>query len=320
MKKIIPVLLCLCIVCAAAILWVQKSMMQPLPLVSTITVELPQGAGIRAFAAKLVELELVKQPLLVRLVARLYGYDKRLKAGEYSFMPGMSLRDVLEKVSSGKVILHRLTLPEGLTTTQMIKILNENQLLSGEVTEQVAEGDLLPETYVFYKGTSRDTLIRNAKKAMQKALADVWNGRAENLPLRSPQELLTLASIVEKETAVGTERGKVASVFVNRLQKGMLLQTDPTVIYALTEGKKDLGRSLKRRDLQIDNPYNTYKYSGLPPAPICHPGLKAMQAVAHPEDTAYFYFVADGKGGHNFAKTLSEHNKNVRAWLQHIRK
>lgn len=320
MKKVMALLLCLCIVCAGALLWLQKNIVRPLPFVSAVMVEIAQGTGIKTLAAQLAELKLVKYPLLVRLVARCYGYDKRLKAGEYAFMPGMSLRDVLEKVSSGQVILHRLTLPEGLTTVQMVRIINENQLLSGEITEQAAEGDLLPETYVFSKGTSRDTLIRNAKKAMQKALAEVWNNRAENLPLHSARELLILASIIEKETAVNSERGKVASVFVNRLQKGMLLQTDPTVIYALTQGKTDLRRALKRQDLQFDSPYNTYKYSGLPPTPICNPGLKSLQATAHPEDTEYFYFVANGQGGHNFATTLDEHNRNVRAWLQYIRK
>lgn len=292
----------------------------PLPITEPVVVEMPKGGNITALAKNLQKAGVVKYPLWVKFVSRIYGYDRRLKAGEYQLVAGMSLMDVLDKVSSGKVVLHRLTLPEGLTTAQMLKLIANDDMLSGEITEPVKEGEMLPETYTFHKNASRDEVIRQAKSALQKALEKAWNGRTENLPLNSPDELLTLASIIEKETSVTSERGKIASVFVNRLNKGMLLQTDPTVIYAITEGKSDLGRSLKRSDLSIDSPYNTYKYAGLPPTPICNAGLQALQAAAHPEDTPYLYFVASGDGDHNFATSLNEHNRNVQSWLAKIRK
>ena len=291
---------------------------RPLPLTSAVTLELSPGLGIRSLSAILKDKGLVRHPLIVRLSARIYGYDTRLK-GEYRLEPGISLLDVLEKISDGKVILHRLTLPEGLTSAQMLQLIADNPLLSGDITESAAEGEMLPETYSFHKGTPRNQIVRNAKSAMQKALQETWQNRAEGLPLNSPQELLILASIIEKETAISSERGKVASVFINRLNKNMLLQTDPTVIYALTQGKKELGRSLRRKDLSVDSPFNTYKYTGLPPTPICNPGLKALEAAAHPEDTPYFYFVANGNGGHNFAKSLDEHNRNIKNWLKKIK-
>ena len=292
----------------------------PLPITESVVVEMPTGGNINTLAENLQKAGAVKYPLWVKFVSRIYGYDRRLKAGEYQLVAGMSLIDVLDKVSSGQAVLHRLTLPEGLTTAQMLKLIANDDMLSGEITEPVKEGEMLPETYTFHKNTTRDEVIRQAKSALQKALNQAWNGRAENLPLNSPDELLTLASIIEKETSVTSERGKIASVFVNRLNKGMLLQTDPTVIYAITEGKSDLGRSLKRADLSVDSPYNTYKYAGLPPTPICNAGLQALQAAAHPEDTPYLYFVASGDGDHNFATSLNEHNRNVQSWLAKIRK
>ncbi len=319
MKKFLMLCLLGVVVIVISGFWFINDIRRPLPLTSAITLELSSGRGIRSLSAILKDKGLVRHPLIVRLSARIYGYDTRLKAGEYRLEPGMSLLDVLEKISDGKVILHRLTLPEGLTSAQMLQLIAENPLLSGNITELPAEGEMLPETYSFHKGTPRNQIIRNAKSAMQKALQETWQNRAEGLPLNSLQELLILASIIEKETAVSSERGKVASVFINRLNKNMLLQTDPTVIYALTQGKKELGRSLKRKDLSVDSPFNTYKYAGLPPAPICNPGLKALEAAAHPEDTPYFYFVADGNGGHRFAKSLSEHNRNVKNWLKKIK-
>ena len=314
MKKFLFLCIFGALIFSIIVAWFVAEVHKPLPLTSPVTIELVSGNGIRTLSAVLAQKKLVRHPLIVRLYAKIYGYDTRLKAGEYRLEVGMTLPDVLEKISTGKVVLHRLTLPEGLTTTQILQLIADNPYLSGNITETAAEGELLPETYTFHKGMSRNHIIKNAKTAMQKALQDAWQNRAEDLPLASPQELLILASIVEKETALADERGKVASVFVNRLHKNMLLQTDPTVIYALTLGKKELGRALNRNDLSVDNPYNTYKYAGLPPTPNCNPGLKAIQAAARPEDTPYLYFVADGGGGHKFATNLNEHNRNVQNW------
>lgn len=273
-----------------------------------------RGANSQSVALKLQESGIIEKPWLFRIIGRFNGLDKKLKAGEYRFEPQMSLLQVMEKIAAGDIFYRKVTLPEGLTTVQMLDILRDHPYLSGEISLNPQEGALMPETYSFIRGDSRDSIVLRAQKAMDTAVALVWEKRDAELPLKTPQELLILASIVEKETGVPEERGVVASVFVNRLRKGMLLQTDPTVIYALTGGKADLGRLLTRKDLQVDNPYNTYKYAGLPPAPICNPGRQALEAAARPEASDYIYFVASGNGGHNFARSLNEHNRNVREW------
>ena len=219
-----------------------------------------------------------------------------------------------EKLVSGKVYLRKITFPEGLTSREIHELLKNNEFLNKEEFAIPSEGSILPETYTFSRGDSPKKIIKQSQKARDDVLEQIWNGRDENLPLNSKEQLLILASSVEKETGIGAERAEVASVFINRLRLGMLLQTDPTVIYAVTGGKEDLNRPLTRKDLTIDSPYNTYKYAGLPPAPICNPGKDAIFAAAHPANTSYLYFVASGKGGHNFAKSLDEHNDNVRKW------
>ena len=273
-----------------------------------------RGENSQSVALKLQESGIIEKPWLFRVIGRFNGLDKKLKAGEYRFEPQMSLLQVMEKIAAGDIFYRKVTLPEGLTTVQMLEILRRQPYLSGEISLNPQEGELMPETYSFIRGDSRDSIVLRAQKAMDAAVAQVWKTRDAELPLKTPRELLILASIVGKETGVPEERGLVASVFVNRLRKGMLLQTDPTVIYALTGGKADLGRLLTRKDLQVDNPYNTYKYAGLPPAPICNPGRKALEAAAKPEASDYIYFVASGNGGHNFARSLNEHNRNVREW------
>lgn len=299
-------------------LWrtVDRALLKPLPYGKPLTFDLKKGTSAQSVAKELVQKNLAPHPLFVRLAMRFYDLDKNLKAGEYLLEPHMSLKDILQKLTSGKVIIHKITLVEGLTTAQMLALIEKNKLLSGHITEHPTEGELLPETYTFTKGETKNAIIKRAKSQMQKTLDALWQQRAENVPLQSKEELLILASLIEKETGVNAERGKVASVFYNRLNINMPLQTDPTVIYALTLGQSALNRPLKRKDLEIDSPYNTYKYKGLPPTPICNPSVLAIQAAANPETTPYFYFVADGNGGHRFAKSLSEHNQNIRLWLQ----
>lgn len=319
MKKLFLLLILFCGVAYGAKLWLDKFVRQPLPLTSPLVIELLPGTGVRTLAAKLTEQKLVPHPLMVRVAARVYGFDSKFKAGEYEIEPSSSLLNVFEKISAGKVLMHRLTLPEGLTTKQMLDQIRQNPFLSGEIDITVGEGELLPETYTFAKGMSRHQLILHAQKAMTDKLAQVWQDRDADLPINSPQELLILASIIEKETGIGAERAQVASVFINRLKIGMRLQTDPTVIYALTMGQEELDRPLLRKDLEIDSPYNTYKYAGLPPTPIANPGRKALEAAAHPAVTPYLYFVANGQGGHNFAKSLDEHNQNVQKWKKLVK-
>lgn len=289
------------------------------PLLNVTNVVVPKGASLKTVAEELSRAGVIDKPWLFRIMARINGLAKHLKAGEYQFMPGISLQAAMDKLARGEVFFRRITIPEGLTSGQIMYLIANYPDLEGEIDLDVKEGELLPETYSFELGASRNSIILQARAAMQKALEEVWASRDSSLPLKDVNELLTLASIIEKETGVPEERPLVASVFLNRLKKGMRLQTDPTVIYAITEGETSFGRSLKRADLKIDSPYNTYLNYGLPPGPICNPGREALMAAARPQQSDYLYFVADGKGGHRFARSLNEHNRNVKAWVRSIR-
>ena len=289
------------------------------PLLNVTNVVVPKGASLKTVAEELSRAGVIDKPWLFRIMARINGLAKHLKAGEYQFMPGISLQAAMDKIARGEVFFRRITIPEGLTSGQIMYLIANYPDLEGEIDLDVKEGELLPETYSFELGASRNSIILQARAAMQKALEEVWASRDSSLPLKDVNELLTLASIIEKETGVPEERPLVASVFLNRLKKGMRLQTDPTVIYAITEGETSFGRSLKRADLKIDSPYNTDLNYGLPPGPICNPGREALMAAARPQQSDYLYFVADGKGGHRFARSLNEHNRNVKAWVRSIR-
>lgn len=289
------------------------------PLLNVTNVVVPKGASLKTVAEELSRAGVIDKPWLFRIMARINGLAKHLKAGEYQFMPGISLQAAMDKIARGEVFFRRITIPEGLTSGQIMYLIANYPDLEGEIDLDVKEGELLPETYSFELGASRNSIILQARAAMQKALEEVCASRDSSLPLKDVNELLTLASIIEKETGVPEERPLVASVFLNRLKKGMRLQTDPTVIYAITEGETSFGRSLKRADLKIDSPYNTYLNYGLPPGPICNPGREALMAAARPQQSDYLYFVADGKGGHRFARSLNEHNRNVKAWVRSIR-
>ena len=289
------------------------------PLLNVTNVVVPKGASLKTVAEELSRAGVIDKPWLFRIMARINGLAKHLNAGEYQFMPGISLQTAMDKIARGEVFFRRITIPEGLTSGQIMYLIANYPDLEGEIDLDVKEGELLPETYSFELGASRNSIILQARAAMQKALEEVWASRDSSLPLKDVNELLTLASIIEKETGVPEERPLVASVFLNRLKKGMRLQTDPTVIYAITEGETSFGRSLKRADLKIDSPYNTYLNYGLPPGPICNPGREALMAAARPQQSDYLYFVADGKGGHRFARSLNEHNRNVKAWVRSIR-
>ncbi|MBQ8662093.1 MAG: endolytic transglycosylase MltG [Alphaproteobacteria bacterium] len=311
MKKLILLLfLTVVIVVAKVKNWVYE----PGRLEKPVQTVVSKGATVAGIALQLKEAGVIEKPWLFRLAARWYRLDTSIKAGEYEFTPHISMFDAIEKMARGEVLYRKITVPEGLTTRQILDIIEADDNLCGEITLRPDEGGLLPETYSFVYGDTKDSIIRQAQEAMKKAVAEAWERRAEGLPVKNSAELLVLASIVEKETGIAEERGLVASVFVNRLRKGMRLQTDPTVIYALTSGRADLERALTRKDLEVDSPYNTYKYYGLPPKPICNPGLASLLAAANPEMSDYLYFVASGDGGHNFAASLNDHNKNVSLW------
>ena len=244
------------------------------------------------------------------------GKHGALKRGEYSFKAGVSMREVEQELLSGKVLLHPITLPEGLTTEQIVQRLRDNDVLVGDVKELPREGSLLPETYKFARGETRQALLTIMAKAQAKAVDEIWKKRSPDLPIKSPGELVTLASIVEKETGKVEERPRVAGVFINRLLKHMKLQSDPTIVYGLVFGKGTLGHSITKAELDQATPYNTYNIDGLPPGPICNPGKAALEAVANPSHSKELYFVADGTGGHAFAETLDQHLKNVAHWRQ----
>lgn len=312
MKKLL--LLLLIAGCATIAFFYDYAIHQPMPVDRDILFLVQKGDSLNKIAKKLKEYGLIKNEYLFIFYSRINKIYPQVKAGEYLFDKNISLVQLSEKLVSGKVYLRKITFPEGLTSKEIHELLKNNEFLNKEEFAIPSEGSILPETYTFSRGDSPKKIIKQSQKARDDVLEQIWNGRDENLPLNSKEQLLILASIVEKETGIGTERAEVASVFINRLRLGMLLQTDPTVIYAVTGGKEDLNRPLTRKDLMIDSPYNTYKYAGLPPTPICNPGKDAIFAAAHPANTSYLYFVASGKGGHNFAKSLDEHNDNVRKW------
>ena len=289
------------------------------PLASPINVVIKKGDGVKQVAYALFKNNIIISKQLFEITAKFYKLEGSLKAGEYRFEPKISLYEALKQIAEGKVYLRRITLPEGLTAKQMLDIIAANDELEGELTIMPKEGEMLPETYTFSYGDSKDSVVKQAVASMNKFIDENLDKNTQNQAIRNKNELVTLASIVEKETGIKEERGLVASVFLNRLKRGMLLQTDPSVIYALTKGQFELGRSLKRKDLEIDDPYNTYRYAGLPPSPICSPSKEAIMAVLRPDESDYLYFVATGNGGHNFSKTLNEHNKNVADYVKKIK-
>lgn len=290
-------------------------------------------------AASLYSNNLIQQPLIFKIITRISGDATQLKAGEYDIPAEASMKDIIAQLVEGQTIERRFTIREGLTSYETIELIKNVENLQGSPTRIPAEGALLPNTYDYQKNDQRDVIIGRMQNAMEEllielcalpegvsfdAMQDLPCANAPS-PLKTAHDVLTLASIVEKETAVPDERERVAGVFLNRLRKNIALQTDPTVIYAITkgehknDGKGPLGRRLLKKDLAIDSPYNTYKYPGLPPGPIANPGEASLRAVLNPEQHDYIYFVADGSGGHAFARTLTEHNNNVAKWRK-IRK
>lgn len=234
-----------------------------------------------------------------------------LKSGEYAFAKSASLRDVIDTLVDGKVVQHTFTIPEGLTSEQIVARLMENDILAGTVKDVPREGSLLPETYKFPRGTTRDQVVQRMQQAQRRVVSEVWERRATDIPVKTPEQLVTLASIVEKETGRADERSRVASVFVNRLRLKMKLQSDPTIIYGLVGGRGTLGRPIRRSEITQATPYNTYVIDGLPPGPIANPGRASLEAVANPARTRDLYFVADGTGGHTFTENYEAHQKGV---------
>ena len=297
-------------------LYARQEMRAPGPLQADKIVLIAQRTETPEIVAQLEREGVVESGMLLNAALLVTGDRKRLKAGEYLFKAHASPRDVIDTMISGHEILHSITIPEGLTSEQIVAKLNESDVLSGEIREIPKEGSLLPETYRIARGMQRNDLIRKMQDDQKKALEQIWSQRSPDLPLRSSFDLLILASIVEKETGKADERPRVAGVFINRLRNHTKLQSDPTIVYGIVQGKGTLGRPILRSEVDKPTPYNTYAIEGLPPGPISNPGRAALEAVANPSRTKDVYFVADGTGGHAFAETLDQHNKNVARWRQ----
>lgn len=282
------------------------------PLDSDKVVAIPRGLGTRDITDLLVKEGVIGQPWL--FIASAYIFKARgddLKWGEYQFNRAASVHDVIATLVDGKVIQHKVTLAEGLTSEQIVQRVLESDMLTGNIREIPREGTLLPQTYNIVRGTTREQLIQLMQKDQRRLVQEIWDHRAPDLPLKSPEQLVTLASIVERETGRPEERSRVAAVFVNRLKQRMRLQSDPTIIYGLVGGRGSLGRPLMRSEIEQPTPYNTYLIDGLPPGPIANPGRASLEATANPARTRELYFVADGTGGHAFAENLDQHQKNV---------
>jgi UPF0755 protein len=284
----------------------------PGPLPAAKLVVIPKGAGAREVGTVLAANGVIEHGTIFAIGSYLTGRARDFKAGEYEFAAAISPAGTADLIDSGKVYRHKLTIPEGLTSAQIVALIDAAPALEGTIAVEPPEGTLLPDTYFYVLGNTRQELLTRMHRAMAKALTEAGAARAPGLPLASPAEALTLASIVEKETGKPAERPRVAGVLTERLKLGMKLQADPTVIYVLTKGGAvPMPHPLGHDDLAVESPYNTYLDKGLPPTPIDNPGIASLRAALQPDDRGELYFVADGSGGHAFAKTLEEHNRNV---------
>jgi UPF0755 protein len=311
-NAIFTIVLLLAVVVGAGLFWGKQKFEEPGPLTEDRVVNIPRGLGVRDIAELLAREGVIRDTwVFVGGAAALKARGEDLKFGEFQFPRAASPRDVAQTMIDGKVVQHQVTVAEGLTSEQIVARLLENQLLTGALKEVPREGTLLPESYRFTRGTSREELIKRMQAAQRKVLQDAWDRRTPDLPVKTPDQLLVLASIIEKETGKPEERTRVAAVFVNRLKSKMKLQSDPTIIYGLVGGKGALGRSILKSEITQPTPYNTYVIEGLPPGPIANPGRASIEAAANPARTKELFFVADGTGGHTFSESYDQHQKGV---------
>ena len=299
-----------------ALAWLLKESRSPGPLEADKVVMIVREDDGGSIADQLERAGVIDSAMWFNVLTLLDGNRGALKRGEYAFKAGMSMNDIENELVAHRVVRYKLTIPEGLTSEQIVERLRDDPVLIGDIKEPPREGSLMPDTDYFERGDTRLSILARMEKTQTKAIEEVWKGRAPDLPIKSPGEMVTLASIVEKETGKADERPRVAGVFVNRLERHMRLESDPTIVYGLALGRGTLGRSITRADLNQSTPYNTYIIDGLPPGPICNPGKAALEAVANPAHSKDLYFVADGTGGHVFAETFDQHQKNVAHWRQ----
>jgi UPF0755 protein len=315
---LLTVLVVLALAAAAALYggykWMEAQFHAPGPSAEESIILLPRGAGLIRIAAQLESEGLITDRRIFRAAVTLDEGDRSLRAGEYRIPAGASMAQIYELLRSGETVHYPVTFAEGLTSAMIVRALADVEVLTGEVTEIPAEGTLLPETYHVTRGTSRQELLDRMAQDQQALLDELWPNRAENLPFETREEAIILASIVEKETGVASERPEVAAVFVNRLRRGMRIESDPTIIYGISQGEP-LGRGLRRSEIDnAENAWNTYQIPRLPPTPIANPGRESIAAVLNPAESSALFFVADGTGGHVFADTYAQHQRNVANW------
>ncbi|OAI24911.1 aminodeoxychorismate lyase [Methylosinus sp. R-45379] len=316
LSSLLSLLLVVAVAGVFGLIAVLHKLREPGPLAAEKIVYIAPHSDVPEIMAQLERDGVIDNPMLMNIALLIEGVRGKLKPGEYAFKQNASLREVMDELINGRQILHGVTIPEGLTTDQIVSRLRESDVLAGDMAELPKEGALLPETYKVARGYPRAKLLLKMQEDQRKLLDQIWARRNPDLPVKTPFELVTLASIVEKETGKADERPRVAAVFVNRLRKGMRLQSDPTIVYGLVGGRATLGRGILKSEVEKWTPYNTYAIEGLPPGPIANPGRAALEAVANPSRTQELYFVADGTGGHVFAETLEQHSRNVQRWRQ----
>lgn len=310
-NAIFTIILVLALAIGAIVFWAKQRFDAPGPLPEEKVVNIRPG-GIRDIAEVLQREGVIAEPwIFIGGALALKARGEEFRYGEYQFPKNASLRDVAETIIAGKVVQHQLTLAEGLTSEQIVARLLENPILTGSIREIPREGSLLPESYKFERGMTREQVIQRMQQAQARLVKEVWDRRMPDLPIKTPEQMVVLASIVEKETGKPEERTRVAAVFMNRLKQRMKLQSDPTIIYGLVGGKGSLGRPIMKSEIEQPTPYNTYAIEGLPPGPIANPGRASLEAVANPARTKELFFVADGTGGHAFSDTYDQHLKNV---------
>jgi UPF0755 protein len=320
MGRVLRLTAIVCLVIAlsfgAALWWEFNWLATPGPLATAKIVVIDKGQTPDAVGQLLVDNGIITDGFALAPAFWLTRLDGDLHGGEYLFPAAISPQGVLDLLRSGKTVVHHLVVPEGLTTAEVLDLVARGEALAGDIVDRPGEGVLWPATYAYSYGEKRQVLVDQMKRLAARNLADLWAVRASDLPLERPEQAVILASIVEKETAIPAERPKIAAILYNRIRLGMKLQVDPTVAYAVTEGRHPLDHALTKAELALDSPYNTYVVTGPPPGPIDNPGKAALEAVLKPEHSDLLYFVADGSGGHAFASTLEEHNRNVARWRQ----
>lgn len=319
LKRIILVLSAVLLFVACALAGAMYRFTHTTELAEEKTIYLPKGSGFKTIVRELDQKQVIPDPLSFAIPAVLLGKYKTFKPGEYEFPAGITPNAVMQILTEGKVVLHKLTIAEGLTSQEIVQKISAEPLLDGTLSTIPAEGALLPETYYFERGDSRESIVLRMQSGMRQLMAELWEKRASNLPFSTPEEAVTLASIVEKETGVAAERRRVAAVYINRLRQNIKLQADPTTIYAiqLAEGKP-MTRALTKKDLERPLPHNTYANTGLPPTPIANPGRASIEAALNPLETKELFFVATGDGGHYFAETYAQHVENIQKYRSQL--